>query len=186
LPDPTVPPAGGDPQPPGILQGFNIAFFTDIPAGVDPYMPWSHPGNLLYLEFIDISQVAEVLFGTITHIGGVEENVWQYNVDLPVPFEQDRYQDPQDIDGDGIDDGTVFWIAIQAVHTDPNIQWGWHEADTLWHDNAVQVGYFEAIPELWDLLPNKDMAFELTVIPEPSFLIGGLLGLGLLLRLRRR
>ncbi len=186
LPDPTIPAAGGDPQPPGILQGFNIEFYTDIPAGVDPFMPWSHPGTLLYEEFVDISQVAEVFFGTITHIGGIEENVWQYNVDLPVPFEQDRYQDPQDIDGDGIDDGTVFWLKIQAVHTDPEIQWGWHEAESLWHDNAVQQGYFEPEPLLWDLLPNKDMAFELTVIPEPSFLIGGLLALGLLLRLRRR
>jgi hypothetical protein len=144
----------------------------------------------VYHEFIPMADIVEVYYGTLTHIGGIEENVWQYNADLPIPFFQDRYYDPQDIDGDGIDDGTVLWLKIQAVHQSSQIQWGWHEADSLWHDNAVQQGFFAPNPEMWDLLPNKDMAFELTStdtwVPEPSFLIGGLMALGLLLRLRRR
>jgi hypothetical protein len=120
-PDPTIP---AD-QPPGILQGFNIEFYADIPAAQDPLMPWSHPGALLYEEFVSITQVAEVLYGKVTRIGGLLENVWQYNVMLPVPFPQGDYPDPQDIDGDGVPDGTVFWLKIQAVHDDQQIQWGW-------------------------------------------------------------
>jgi hypothetical protein len=186
LPDPTM--AGG--APPGILQGFNIEFYTDVPAGVDPLMPWSHPGELKYEVFIPITQVTEALYGTVTHIGGVQENVWQYNCDLPEPFYQDMYSDPQDIDGDGILDGTVYWLKIQAVNDNAElIQWGWHEAESLWHDNAVQHWPPNPYAPEWDLLPNKDMAFELsfdkdTYIPEPSVCL--LLVFGALALLRRR
>jgi len=181
LPDPTL--ATGEPVP-GMLQGFFIEFYTDVPAGTDPLMPWSHPGDQIYEEFIPITQVTEVLYGTVVHIGGIEENVWQYNCDLPTPFFQDPDFEPQDVDGDGIPDGTVYWLKIQAAHYDPALQWGWHEADSLWHDNAVQ--HWPPNPNLpaWLLLPNKDMAFELTFIPEPSVLL--LAGAGLLLLLRRR
>jgi hypothetical protein len=69
------------------------------------------------------------------------------------------------------------------VHADPLIQWGWHEADALWHDQAVQ--HWPPNPNLpsWVLVPNKDMAFELTFVPEPSVM---LLGAAVLLLLRRR
>jgi hypothetical protein len=156
-PDPTV----ADDKPPGILQGFNIEFYADIPAGVDPEMPWSHPGTLLYEERLPMSSVAEVLYGTVVHIGGIEENVWQYNVDLPIPFVQEA--------------GDIYWLKVQAVHEDPVIQWGWHEAETLWHDNAVQMGYGR--PGMWEIVANKDMAFELSVVPEPVTMLvlaGGL------------
>jgi hypothetical protein len=176
--DPTL----GTGQPPGIITGFNIEFYTDVPAGVDSFMPWSHPGDLLYEEFIDIALVTEAYFGTVTELG---ENVWQYNCVLPIPFEQDPCSDPVDVDGDGILDGTIYWIKIQAVHDDPIIQWGWHEADSLWHDNAVQ--YWGLTPDdLWDLRENKDMAFELSVIPEPSLLVVAAAGLLALLRRRHR
>ncbi len=183
MPDPTI----DDDLPPGILQGFNIEFYKDVPAGEDPLMPWSHPGALLYEEFIDITEVAEAYYGTVVHIGGIEENVWQYNADLPVPFRQGDYPDPQDIDGDGIDDGTVFWLKIQAVHDDPVIQWGWHEADLdeLWHDNAVQHWPPSSSSPYWKLVEDKDMAFELSIVPEPSLLLAGLFGLLALLKRRR-
>ncbi len=184
LPDPTL--ATMEPVP-GMLQGFFIEFYTDIPAGTDPFMPWSHPGTVLYEQFIPMTQVIETFYGQVEHLGGVLENVWQYNVDLPTPFNQDPDFEPQDIDGDGTLDGTVYWIKIQAAHYDPYIQWGWHEADTLWHDNAVQHWPPNANLPAWVLLPNKDMAFELTFIPEPSVLIlAGFGVLALLLRRRRR
>ncbi len=187
-PDPTIPAAGGDPEPPGILQGFNIEFYRDVPAGVDPLMPWSHPGTLLYEQCIPIGQVTETYYGTVTRVGGmIEENVWQYNVLLSVPFQQDPLRDPVDVTGDGEPDGTIYWLKIQAVHCDTEIQWGWHEAETLWWDNAVQHWPPDANSPDWDLLGDRDMAFELTVIPEPSvFLLAGLAGLGLLGRRRRR
>ena len=180
-PDPTI----DDDQPPGILQGFNIEFYKDIPAGVDPLMPWSHPGTELYHEFIPITDVTEAYYGTVVHIGEIEENVWQYNADLPIPFPQGEYPDPQDIDGDGTLDGTVFWLKIQAVHDDPDIQWGWHEADSLWHDNAVQHWGPTPEPSEWILIEVKDMAFELSIVPEPSLLLVAALGLLAVLKRRR-
>jgi hypothetical protein len=170
-------------QPPGILTGFNIEFYADIPALEDPYMPWSHPGELLYEMFIPITAVQEVLYGTVVHIGGVEENVWQYNVDLPRPFFQDPEADPQDLDGDGVMDGTVYWLKIQAVHDSRTIQWGWHESEALWHDNSVQHWPRNEYAPYWDILSDKDMAFELTFIPEPSLLL--VFGFGALALLRR-
>jgi hypothetical protein len=179
FPDPTLPTS----QPPGILQGFMVEFYTDVPATVDPGMPWSHPGSLLYDEFIPISQVTEVLYGQVIHIGNIPENVWQYNCDLPVPFLQDPLRDPVDIDGDGQLDGTIYWLKIQAVHSDPAIQWGWHEGETLQMDNAVQAWPGQAYP--WGYLYNADLAFELTFVPEPSLILAGLLGLLSLLKFRR-
>ena len=162
FPDPTVV-AAGTPVSPGWIAGFFIEFYTDIPAGADPLMPWSHPGQLLYEEFIDAAQFTEVYYTTLDVIGGVQHNVWQYNVDLPRPFEQE------------IDN--IYWLKIQAYLLEPEpIQWGWHEADSLWHDNAVQMGYGR--PGMWELLADKDMAFELSVIPEPAtmaLVLGGVL-----------
>jgi hypothetical protein len=178
-PDPTV----GNDVPPDLLVGFLIEFYSDIPANTDPDLPWSHPGECLYEEFIPISDITEALYGTVVHIGGVEENVWQYNCKLPVPFPQDPEQEPQDLDGDGAMDGTVYWLKIQARHESRIIQWGWHEADSLWHDNAVQWWPPNQTEPYWELLTNKDMAFELTVIPEPSLLL--IAGLGVLALLRR-
>jgi hypothetical protein len=182
--DPTVPTG----QDPGILAGFLIAFYSDVPGGVDPSMPWSHPGSKpMYEEFVPIADIHEELYATVTRVGGIVQNIWQYNVVLPEPFRQNPLFQPTDIDGDGIEDGTVYWIVIQAKQKDAAIQWGWVEAATLWHDNAVQSGFIHPeIPEYWALVANKDMAFELSIIPEPSLLLAGLLGLAFFLRLRRR
>jgi hypothetical protein len=182
LPDPTL--ATG--QPPGILQGFLVEFYSDVPAGVDPGMPDSHPGIVLYEQFVPITQVAESFYGQVVHIGNIKENVWQYNCDLPVPFYQDPDLEPVDVDGDGQPDGTIYWLKIQAVHSDMQIQWGWHEAVTLWRDNAVQAWqYVGQHPDQWETLVDSDLAFELTFVPEPSLLLAGLLGLLLLVKFRR-
>jgi len=175
--DPTTP--TDVPYP--MLVGFNISFYTDIPAGTDPLMPWSHPGNALYEKDISMQSISQKLYGTVTHIGGIEQNVWQYYATLAVPpeigFEQSE--------------GTIYWVSIQAIHQDPAVQWGWQEADYLegWNDNAVQNGYSEVFP--WNLIPNKDTAFELITvegdIPEPASIFAfSVLLLGLILRKKAR
>ncbi|CAD7772059.1 hypothetical protein BLFGPEAP_00706 [Candidatus Methanoperedenaceae archaeon GB50] len=52
------------------------------------------------------------------------------------------------------------------------IQWGWHEAENLWHDNAVQWGtFFNGGMENWNILTDKDMAFQIEVVPHSYYFI---------------
>ena len=168
--DPTL--ATGQPVDPAILCGFNVQFYTDVPDSADPNvpMPWSHPGQLLYEEFVPITQVNVVPYAVIERnedgiVGNDgDEQVWQYFVKLDRPFEQREYE--------------IYWLKLQAVNNDSNpdnIQWGWHESVDLWNDEAVQQGpsnlWGMMYRKEWVEIPNKDMAFELGVIPEPATLL---------------
>jgi hypothetical protein len=152
---------------------FPITFYSDVPVG-QGIPPWSHPGNLLYQETLDFASVNETKYGTIDHGANIIETVFQYNATLPTPFGQDA--------------SIIYWLSIQAIDDDGKpIQWGWHEAETLWHDNAVQWDkFFNGGINNWNLLTNKDMAFEIEVVTIPTTLL--LLGSGLLdiLGLKRR
>jgi len=176
--DPSFASPGAPPVMPNIVAGFNITFYADVPAGVDPNMPFSHPGAVLgTTQLVDMSAVGSNLHGTIDrNVNSVvgddgDEAVWQYNVELPVPFEQVL--------------DTIYWISIQAVNLDaiqnPNsVQWGWHESLDHWNDAAVQNGpqalWGIQYSQEWRNLLVKDMAFELS-IPEPATI--ALLGCGL-------
>ena len=176
--DPSFPAPGAPPVMPNIVAGFNITFYADVPTGVDPNMPFSHPGAVLgATQFVNMSVVGSNLHGTIDRDNsGVvgddgDEAVWQYNVELPVPFNQTL--------------GTIYWISIQAVNEhvlqNPNsVQWGWHESLNQWQDAAVQNGpqalWGNQYSQEWANLLVKDMAFELS-IPEPATM--ALLGWGL-------
>ena len=176
--------AGGAPVLPQTVLGFTFTIFDHLPIAIDPStttMPYAHPGPALYTAYVPINQVAINLHYVIDRtddgiIGNVgDEAVWQYNVDLEIPFQQVL--------------GTTYWLSIQAeVDTSP-VQWGWHAADTLTGNNATQSGpaglWGLPYDRDWVLMVDKDMAFELTV-PEP--LTAGLLGFGLgaLLAGRRR
>jgi len=181
--DPSL--AGGVAVLPDVVRAFVVTFYEHVPIASDPLttnMPFGHPGNVLYTTTIDITNIAVALEGVIDRTGnGIlgdvgDEAVWRYDADLPVPFVQTA--------------GTRYWLSIQAV-TENNgaIQWGWHAADKLADNNAVQSGpasaWGNAYLPPWALMPDKDMAFELT-IPEP--MTAGLLGAGfaVLLLLRRK
>ena len=168
--DPTL--VTGQGVDPGILSGFSIQFYADVPDSPDPNvpMPWSHPGQLLYEQYIPINQVDVVPYEVIDRNGdGIigndgDEVVWQYFVKLDRPFEQREYE--------------IYWLKLQAHNKDSNpdnIQWGWHESVDLWNDEAVQQGpsnlWGMMYRKEWVEIPNKDMAFELGVIPEPATLL---------------
>ena len=122
--DPSFPGPGLTPVMPNTLSGFIITFYTDVPAGVDPVMPYSHPGQPLVSCPVQMNQVQSNLHGVIDRNGnGIvgddgDEAVWQYNLNLFDPFVQDP--------------GTIYWLSIVALNGDPvqnpnSIQWGWHE-----------------------------------------------------------
>lgn len=171
--DPTTP--TDVPEP--ILIGFTIRFYTNVPAGSDPMMPWAHPGDMIYIQSIGMDEIAQTLYGTVTHTTGVEQNVWEYYVSLPeTGFEQEE--------------GVTYWISIQAMHRSQEVQWGWQECKQPgWNADMVQNGYNQYFE--WNLIPNKELAFELITqeydIPEPaSILAMSIAVLGIFLRKRAR
>lgn len=174
--DPSFPAAGQNPAMPNIVTGFTITFYSDIAAGVDPQMPYSHPGEVILSQDVDMSQVAWNLYGIIDRDGNGtlgddgDEAVWQYLVYLPQVFDQEV--------------GNIYWLSIVAhndstVENPDTVQWGWHESLDHWNDNAVQHGPaswgIEYENTVWVNLAPKDMAFELSV-PEPATM--ALLGFG--------
>lgn len=175
--DPTAP----TDVPDDMLTGFTISFYDYVDPSVDPMMPWGHPGNVLYQKTIPIADISQILYGTVVHTGGKEQNVWEYYATLAVGSELGFEQQ----------EGTAYWISIQALHNDEFVQWGWQEADYMegWNANAVQGGYSTLF--IWNLVPNKDLAFQLITvegeIPEPASIFAfSLAALGFILRKRTR
>ena len=149
--------------PPGV-DLFIIRIYEDVPADVDPDIPYSHPGKLLYAK--KVSAFEERYAGTISHPDEDEtyEHKFHYSMDLPELFEQEE--------------GTIYWISIAAVMPDDEYKypWGWETSTDHWNDNACRHwdynNYWEEITPT--MLPSwyqeryktVDMAFELTVKPE--------------------
>jgi hypothetical protein len=165
---------GNVPNPPGIITGFNINVYVDVPTGAG-VPPWGHPGAQVYTASVPFngSQTTETYFGTITRAASTQ-TVFQYDLKLTTPF--------------NLQAGMVYWLSIQAIDFDgAPIQWGWQESMDSWNANAVQMGF--APQEWWDLLTGEDMAFELHAVPIPTavLLLGsGLLGLIGMRRIRNR
>ena len=149
-------------SPPG-LEAFVIRIYADIPAGVDPIFPYSHPGELLYEQKAETFLREHV--ASIKHPDGTYEHKFYYSLDLLKPFEQQE--------------GTIYWISIAAIMPDDSqYPWGWETSTRHWNDNACRYwfhnNYWEEItPVTPGMLPDwyphqrVDMAFELTVPFEP-------------------
>ena len=100
----------------GVRQ-FLIAFETDVPA--DPLDPtsFSHPGTPILSQVVTLGPLAP-LSGTFTEKfvpTGSPEDIYEYNAELKLPFNQDP--------------DTIYWLKIAALVDDPDIEWGWHNRD---------------------------------------------------------
>lgn len=165
---------------------FSVYVVKDLPAGdpANPY-PFSRPANL--------SDAGSVLwYGSSTNYSEVFafQSVKQ-NPDGS-PIAHDVYKYSIDISGNPFNQvlGEKYWLMIHGVSSDAATQWGWHESSARVGSYAVQ-SFVTGEQEFEWLIPcgGRDLAFELTVIPEPTSVLvlgAGLSGLvGFVIRRRR-
>jgi hypothetical protein len=180
------------------LNGFNIKFWTDVPATPDDE---SHPGQLLY-EYTALAVDPADPLG----IGWQALGDGTYRINLP---EDQWFQQ---------EEGNIYWISIQGDMVDDGFGdiFYWNFADPAFHetwgDDAAFEGAFfgfapwanwgfqndpanpgEFIPDLYEgpfpgdpFVSSADMAFALSGIPIPAPGVLALLGLAGLARNRRR
>lgn len=149
-------------EPPPVVDGFWIRIYRDVPAGVDPKFPFSHPGELLFSVFV--KDFMQELVASSPRPDETYEHKFYYSLDLPEPFNQEE--------------GRIYWISIAAVMVENSeYPWGWETSNMHWNDNAARFWFFnnyweEIVPSMlppWYQEKHQwvDMAFELTVEPEP-------------------
>jgi hypothetical protein len=154
--------------PPQIVPvGFHIGIWTDVPAGADPCVPWSHPDEMIWEYVADMGQVSQEYVGCDFYpdMPFVPDSCFQYDLQLPIN-EWFWQEGPENI----------YWLSISAVYSDPcalpPYLWGWKTREHFYNDDAVRI--FEPTPPVIGSVflsgePIKDpcgvsmdMAFELT------------------------
>ena len=162
------PPVKPLPATPGV-QEFKLSFHKDIPAGVDPNMHWSHPGEKVIEDvWIEFDNVEERYWDSVPHTDAAGEVWWEhkyyYIVRLEEPFPQKK--------------GRVYWLDIGAIPkdtgTEPMWFWGWETSKDHWNDNAV-LGWISDFwwEDLGQYYPSPiDMAFLLITRDDTRYCKG--------------
>jgi hypothetical protein len=114
-------------------QAWYIAFWSNVPAGVDA--DYSHPGRLLWKFRVSADRVKEEWVGLDLFPEKPSDTCFQYNVELNPEeyFWQNRFVSAGAAD-------TVFWISITAYYRgfpQPEFIWGWKTRPAHWMDDAV-------------------------------------------------
>jgi hypothetical protein len=150
------PPQSPLPDPPRV-DGFKLSFHRDVRAGVDPEMPWSHPGELIRETWIPASEVRERYWDSVPHTDVTGRTWWEhkfyYQIRLEDPFLQEA--------------GTVYWLDIGAKPVDgSHWVWGWETSKDHWNDNAVRGD-----GTLWRNLGRRTSDFE-DLAAGSTFIVG--------------
>ena len=169
-------------DPPEDPELFHISFWTDVPAGEDPdpNVTWSHPGERIWDVLCEDYTEEFVGYDFDPRENMVTDSTFQYTQTLR---EEEYFH--QEL-------GTVYWISIAAgFRHAPYYAWGWKTRPHFFQDDAVTGGPGPG-PAPWQPIEfpqgvSWDVAFELTVIPEPSTLTLLSIGVvGLLLHALRK
>jgi len=183
---------------------FHLSIYKDIPAGLDPEMPWSHPGQRVWDRFFPISDPD---VRVATYVEGVDEQFYDPNIEQDIGPDTKVYQYNFNIDSaEAFEqvEGEIYWLAVQGMPSNAPLPaeqavFGWKTSKDHFHDFAVFGDNLhpgeEPVPilrgEPWmymehPLVGPLDQAFVIT--PEPgTFGLAGLALAGLLvLRFRRR
>lgn len=176
----------------GQIDTIHLSIHKDIPAGIDPAIQYSHPGELLWerdfstTEFLMIDPYGTGLEGWYNpNTGEVRREDHQTFNQINITNILDPFIQKE---------GTIYWLDVSvSVSGLPGTvppEWGWKTSLEHWGDDAVwgdsnaagTVDFWnELIDPLADPVVSLDLAFVIT--PEPTTL--ALLGLGSLL-LRRK
>jgi len=154
----------------GIIDGFDISIWGDIPADESP-TGYSMPDVILWNQYFLLSDIDVTMMepspqgwydpysGYFEPIGN-HEMYFQYDIEnITDPFIQEN--------------GTIYWLCIRpnvidVVYPDPPL-WGWKTSLDYWNDDAVYwvepVGWME----LYDPIEgySLDLAFVITGEEEP-------------------
>jgi hypothetical protein len=172
---------------PGVVR-FKIDIYENEAAGGT--MPFDHPGPTKLAEWVfSVGNFSETKVQTVAD--PVVTDIYEYYVTF-------TKADPGQISPAGFqqEQGKKYWLAIAADDdmptADTNRQWGWREAIGRHGSYAVQgIPLATSDPMPWYIpCGGHDMAFELSVVPEPgslAALAAGLVGLtGIIIRRRNR
>ena len=126
---------------------FKLSIHEDVPAGADPLIPWSHPGEERWQRIFEVNdpQVAVRQYGPTLPVGeeekfydpnlaaqgldpiiGTDRVVWQYNFLLTDDATQPLFHQ---------EEGKIYWLDVQADPIDAIVQppeqslFGWKTSD---------------------------------------------------------
>jgi len=170
--------------PPVMPKRFHIGIWTDVPAGPDPIVNFSHPNDLVWENYCDNWVWNFVGYDKAPDgMPGFDVNDSCFQFTQLLSQDEWFFQKPDPCDPNG----RVYWLSIAAIYDpcdpDPKYPWGWKTRPHFFNDDAVRImlainpfdgtgwppklkigsRYIDGNPIFWpDPCDTWDMAFELT------------------------
>ena len=153
-------------------QAFQIGFWTDVPVGTNPDIPYSHPGEMVWEIYC---------YDYELEFYGWDYNPWTEWYEAKFQFNQDFLPEEW---FHQLRENEIYWVSIAADYgdwiEDPFNIWGWETRPHMFQDDAVRI-YPVVAPQPGDVLDpynieeiqypdgvSWDLAYELGT--DPSYI----------------